>query len=319
MVMKTKTARDMFFSTIYEMIKNGEDIYLVTADLAAPSLDELRIKYPEHYISVGISEQNLVAVASGLALSGHKVIAYGLLPFVVTRAFDQIRCVMSELDIPITLCGLNCGLSSAEAGYTHVSIEDLGMLNMLPNIQTYTPSDISISGKIAEETMENNHPRVVRFDKAVNYQIYDETTEIVNGFHVYHVDNNGKILIISSGSHIKMLRHILDLYHKDNNSDLGLMDIFRVPFNESKFIEIIRRYEKVLVVEENSLHGGLSTRVLEILNDNSIHMQMVRNGIDTSKGWFDVYTDRQYIRSFNRIDKENIVMTIDTMLRGSII
>lgn len=103
------SVRDKFFNTIFEMIKFGEDIYVVSADLGAPSLDDLRKYFPNRFINVGIAEQSLISISAGLAVSSKKVIAYGLNPFPVTRAYDQLRCLMGELKIPVTLCALNSG------------------------------------------------------------------------------------------------------------------------------------------------------------------------------------------------------------------
>ena len=107
---------------------------VVSADIGAPSLDDLRLYYPEHFINVGIAEQSLISISAGLIKAGKKVVAYGLNPFPVTRAYDQIRCLMGELNIPLILCALNAGLCSANAGYTHMAIEVFGMMRMLPNI-----------------------------------------------------------------------------------------------------------------------------------------------------------------------------------------
>ena len=93
------SVRDAFFNKIYDLVKSGEDIVIVTPDLGAPSLDEFRKNYPEKYVSVGIAEQNMISVAAGICLSGQNVIAYGLNPFPVTRAYDQIRSLMAELGV----------------------------------------------------------------------------------------------------------------------------------------------------------------------------------------------------------------------------
>ena len=70
--------RDAYFSEIYKLVKNGEDIVIVSADLGAPSLDDFRKDFPHRFINIGIAEQNLLSVASGIALTGKHVIAWGL-------------------------------------------------------------------------------------------------------------------------------------------------------------------------------------------------------------------------------------------------
>ena len=79
--------RDVFFHGIYQLVKEGEDIVVVSSDLGAPSLDCFRKDFPNRFINVGIAEQNLIAVASGLQLAGKKVVAYGLNPFPANREY----------------------------------------------------------------------------------------------------------------------------------------------------------------------------------------------------------------------------------------
>ena len=82
------SVRDAFFNKLYEKIKSGEDIYVLSSDLGAPSLDDLRKYYPERFINVGIAEQSLISISTGMVKAGKKVVAYGLNPFPMTRAFD---------------------------------------------------------------------------------------------------------------------------------------------------------------------------------------------------------------------------------------
>ena len=119
--------RNVYLTRIIEEIKKGEDLYIVSADLAAPCMDEFRESCPRRYVSVGIAEQNLIAVASGLALSGKKVVAYAANPFTVTRAFDQIRNCVSMMNLPIVIAGLGAGFSVTECGATHFVLDCEGV------------------------------------------------------------------------------------------------------------------------------------------------------------------------------------------------
>ena len=84
--------RDGFIEEIVNAIKKGEDIYFLSADFGAAALDELRRDYPQNFIHCGISEQNMIDVATGLALEGKKVFCYAMAPFISMRALEQIKC-----------------------------------------------------------------------------------------------------------------------------------------------------------------------------------------------------------------------------------
>lgn len=187
--------RDLFFNTIYDRIQMGADICLVTSDLAAPSLDKFRQDFPNRYISVGIAEQNMIAVASGMAATGQKTVAWGLNPFVVTRAFDQIRNTVSLMQIPLVFTGYQAGLSSALSGPTQVAISDLSLVRTLPYIDTYNPSDIELSKSIFDEVLNFKNPTYVRFDKDINYSISRKDASIASGISV--VKEGGAIVLLS--------------------------------------------------------------------------------------------------------------------------
>ena len=304
------SVRDAFFNRIYEKIKDGEDIYVLSADLGAPSLDELRKNYPERFINVGISEQNLVCVASGMALAGKKIVAYGLNPFPATRAFDQIRCLMAELKIPITLCALNAGLCSAECGYTHMPIEDVNLLRTLANIKIFNPTDETISIKLADTV--GREPRFVRFDKTLGLKIYEDI-ELSVGFAISGNQSECKLGLITNGCYAKEINSFLiqeNLYR-----DVKLIDLFKIPFDESKFIAQLTNCEKLITVEENALPGGLGSMVLEIMSDKNVSKSMKRYGFDVKNGYYNVFTNREYIRKDNSIDLESLKVIIRECLK----
>ena len=305
------SVRDAFFGEIYKLVKSDEDICVITADLGAPSLDDFRRDFPERYISVGIAEQSLVSVASGLSLGGKKVVAYGLNPFPATRAFDQVRCLMAELNVPITLCALNAGLCSAECGYTHMPVEDVGMMRMLGNIRTFNPTDETIAVKLARETAECKYPRFIRFDKSLKGTLYsDAQADLADGFVGLKTDAHYDIGVVTSGCYAKELRE-----WTLNETGVQLIDIFEFPNNKDKLIESISKCDAIVTVEENVLSGGVGSYISELLSDRGMHKPLKRLGLNFENGYYDVFTSREYIRKDQGLSVERIIRTIETIRR----
>ena len=303
------SVRDAFFNEVYNLVKSGEDICIITADLGAPSLDDFRRDFPERYISVGIAEQSLISIASGLTLGGKKVIAYGLNPFPITRAFDQVRCLMAELNIPITLCALNAGLCSAECGYTHMPVEDLAMMKTLGNVRIFNPTDETIAMKLARETAECKYPRFIRFDKSLNGVLYsDEQVDFSDGFVCLKESGHYDIGIITCGCYAKELRD-----WALNESGTQLIDIFEFPNNKAKLLKTIESCDAILTVEENVLSGGIGSYILELLSDGRIYKPLKRLGLNFEKGYYDVFTSREYIRNNQNISIEKIISTAESL------
>ena len=84
--------RDVFIDKIYEEAKKDKDIFFLTPDMGAPSLDKFRVEMPKQFIHCGISEQHMIAMAAGLSLQGKKVYCYAMAPFITSRCYEQIKC-----------------------------------------------------------------------------------------------------------------------------------------------------------------------------------------------------------------------------------
>ena len=310
------SVRDAFFNKLYEKIKSGEDIYVLSSDLGAPSLEDLRKYYPERFINVGIAEQSLISISTGMVKAGKKVVAYGLNPFPMTRAFDQVRCLMGELNIPVVLCALNSGFCSAAAGYTHMATEVFGMARMLPNLKTYYPSDETISEVLAEKVSEFREPQYIVFDKIAGGKIYDENTlNFHKGYFVYNPTGQNKIAVVSTSSHTRILRKIVDDCAEKNLS-VSAIDIFSVPFDEKSFIDEIKDYSEIITVEENVLQGGLGSYILEIISDNRLNISVKRFGVSSRDKIPKVFMDRDYLRKLYSLDEEGIICTLNDIYKN---
>ncbi len=303
--MAYSNVRDIYFDTIYNLIKQGEDIVLVSADLAAPSLDIFRRDFGNRFVNVGIAEQNLIAVTCGIALTGKKVIAYGLNPFPITRAFDQIRNTVSSLNLPITIAALNAGLCSGESGATHLAIEDIALIRTLPLIKTINISDQSIAKKAAYNTAFSDKPSFIRFDKQISERIYDENMIDFNKGFAMH--GTGKdIVFVSTGYQVGLLKErIFELEKKGIN--VSLIDCYTLPVNEENLSDVLRTASTIVTVEENSLPGGLGSMILELLADHEILKPVKRFGIDFKQGYPSYFGDRNYFLEKLRLDINTIL------------
>ena len=135
--------RAAFGLACLELEKLYPNLLILTSDVSTSAgLDRFRKQIPEKYIEVGISEQNLIGVASGLASEGHKVITTTFSPFQTLRCCEQIKVNLGYMKNKVCMVGLASGVVLGSLGYTHCSIEDIGVLRSIPNISIISPADV---------------------------------------------------------------------------------------------------------------------------------------------------------------------------------
>lgn len=295
-------ARNIFLESVINKVESGEDIVIVSCDLGAPIFDDFKIKYPDRFISVGIAEQNLISVAGGIALEGKKVIAYGANPFVVTRAFDQIRNLISMMKISLCIVGVGTGLSIAEYGATHYTTEDLALIRMCPNIDAYSVSDALLAKWLGENFTDFTRPCYIRFDKLTTEDCIIESIDNAykSGFRLIKKDNaTSDRLIISTGN---IGYEVMKFIKEQKIVNYDFVDIYRFPYDEEALAEILKRYNDIVVIDESNVENSLYTLILRDMNKQGIFKKIKNYSLDFSKGFPKVYGSRNYLLKNNGLD-----------------
>lgn len=300
--------RKAYLDQIYNMICQGEDIIIVSADLAAPSLDILRKEFPNRFVSVGIAEQNLISISCGLALAGKRVIAYSANPFPALRALDQIRNAVVMMNLPISIVAIGAGFSIPEYGATHYCTEDISLMRTCGNIKTISISDEGLARKVAHLGLRTKEPLYIKFDRIIEGTFaHEDQINFTKGFRTYGEGND--IAIITSGNFTK------EMYNNiDNLNSFGvsakLIDLFSIPFDEREFILEIEKAKKIITIEEHILQGGLGSVILEVLADYGTIKPIKRLGLNFSKGYPHIFGSREYLLEKSGLSVPEIIKKI---------
>lgn len=293
--------RDRFFSELYDRIQEGVDAMVVSSDLGAPSLDKFREDFPQRFVNTGIAEQNALAVASGLALTGKIAVAYGLNPFPVTRAFDHIRNLMASLKIPITVAALKAGTCTAEAGFSHMAIENISLLRTLHNIRIWLPSDETIVIKAVSEMVKNPVPGYIQFDPSISGELYSiSEIDISKGYVVSGDDSD--VAIVTYGIWAHRLKH--------EKLPARLFDCFSLPLDDRSFAKALETYKKIITIEDGVICGGIGSVVLEILNDYDMQIPVKRLALRFEQGYPSELSDRAKIDQEEGLTVEHLMKEI---------
>jgi len=321
MITEKRTMRDALIEGIYHRMSSDPSLMFLTADFGSPKLDLIRADYKDRFINVGIAEQNLVNVAAGLALEGFTVYAYAIAPFLVMRAYEQIRNNLALLShshqINVNLIGVGGGLSYDVSGPTHHSIEDIGIMRTLPNMTVFSPSDWVLAGRFIERTIAVKTPKYLRFDGKPLPNIYDPAAPINLDKGFFTLAEGAEVCIISTGYMTHTALRAVETLSKIGIR-AGLIDVFLIkPLPDRAFYDALKGYRHVVTLEEAFVgKGGLDTLVAGLLRGNNADTRM------TGMGFGDSYIfsmgGRDRLHELNGIGEKNIVDHIRGLLRANV-
>ena len=310
-----RTMRNALIEQIYSRMHDNDRIFFVSADMGAPALDKLREDFEDRFLNVGIAEQNLINVSTGLAIEGFTVFAYAISGFLTMRAYEQIRTNLAlssqQRQINVNLIGVGSGVSYDMSGPSHHCMEDLAIMRVLPNIVLFSPSDWLMTEEFVDFTINVKCPKYIRLDGKPLPQIYkkDTTFEWRNGF--YELAKGDDICIVSTGymTHkaIKIAKEL------EGKTQIGVVDVFLLkPINERDLYGILKDYKCVITLEEAFVNkGGLDSLVLNMLSHQGAHIELKSFGFDDK--YFFQSGNREFLYELNNCSEQDIVKTIKEM------
>lgn len=275
--------RDAFLERIWVKMAQDPEIFFITADFGSPVLDKIRKDFPERFINVGIAEQNLINITSGLALEGFKVFAYAIAPFITMRCYEQLRvnlALLSEVrSMHVTLIGVGAGYSYVVSGPTHQCYEDLTLIRALPNFQLFSPADHISAAALFDQCYEKSGIKYLRLDAQVLPVIYSDISPNINsGFHVHRI---GKFTCLIATGY--MLHTALKLADKlrDDGFEVGVIDLFNLTSFDNAFVEILAEYKNLISLEEGfSNRGGMDAIIFSFTKNLSLNHHILNLGVE---------------------------------------
>ena len=271
--------RKVFFQTLEDIAKKDKNIFLLVADLGAKFFDNFKRIDSERFINAGVAETNMVGVAAGLAMSGKNVYCYSIIPFLVMRAFEQIRVDICYNNLNVKLLGAGGGLAYGAEGITHHAIEDIAIMRSLPNMTVVCPGDAKEAELLARESINYPGPLYIRFGRDFNPKVYKGEIDFKIGKGI--VVNEGKdICIITTGTMLQTAENVLDLLKKEN-LDPSLISMHTVkPVDVDLLKECAEKYKLIFTLEDHNIIGGLGSAVAEALIESNYRGKFKRLGIN---------------------------------------
>lgn len=256
--------RNAFADELTALARAHQNVVLLSGDIGNKLFDNLKKVDPHRFYNCGVAEANMMGVAAGLALSGMRPFVYTITPFTTTRCFEQIRVDACYHNVPVVIVGTGSGLSYADLGPTHHSLEDLAILRTLPNMRVLAPCD-SIELRLAlRAALNEDGPVYIRIGKKGEPAIHTQEPDFRIGRGIV-VRPGTEIGLVAAGT---IMSEVLGA--ADRLATLGVsaevVSFHSIkPLDTSYLDDACARFKLLATVEEHGCIGGLGSAVAEYL------------------------------------------------------
>lgn len=300
---------------IYQAALKNKKIYFLTGDLDHANVDGFKQNIPNQYINVGIAEQNMVGIASGLALSGMKVFVYSIVPFITMRCYEQIRVDLCYQNVDVVVIGVGAGFAYGVAGSTHHATEDLGIMRVLPNMKIYSPSNPAEAKILTEFLIKNKGPAYLRIGRGKEETPGKYVPIVPQKASV--VIEGDKITIFATGTILSEAVSASQILAKEGIR-VEVVNIHTIkPLDRDFIIDRIARRKAIFTLEEHNIIGGLGGAISEVIAENIEKHPIIFKRLGVPDTFAKKIGSQKFLRDYFSISAPSIVKTIKQLLNNN--
>lgn len=264
--------RQGFGEGLVQAGEKNKNVVGLCADLTeSTKMNLFKNKFPERFIEIGIAEQNLASVASGMAAMGKIPFISSYAMFSPGRNWEQIRTTICYNDRPVIIAGSHAGVSVGPDGGTHQAVEDMAITRVIPNMVVISPCDHIEARKATLASAELKKPVYIRLAREKTPVITtDETPFEIGKAQIYYGEKDSKadVAIIATGALVYRAIKVAESLKKDGISAKVLNVATIKPIDREAVINMAKTTGAVVSVEEHQIAGGLGSAVSEVLSQN---------------------------------------------------
>lgn len=307
----TKSTRDGFGEALLSLAKKNKDIVVVSADLAESTrvLDFAK-KYPDRFIEVGVAEQNMLGVATGLALSGKIAIASSFAVFSPGRNWDQLRISVCYSQANVKIIGSHSGLGVGADGASHQALEDIAITRCLPNLIVLAPADYNEAKQALVAAIQHQGPVYLRLTRQNSPVFTNENKKFIIG-QASILKRGNDLTLIACGPIVYDALQAAEKLTKENISVEVINCASIKPLDKKTILTSVKKTKKVLTLEDHQKAGGLGSAVAELLAENypaSIKIMGVNDSFGESGESNELY--KKY-----GLDQDSIIKNIKEIIK----
>lgn len=244
-----------------------ENVVAACADLTdSTQMSLFKEAFPERFVEIGVAEQNLVTVGSGLAAMGKIPFVSSYAAFSPGRNWEQIRTTICLNNQPVKIVGSHAGVSVGPDGATHQMLEDIALMRVLPNMVVVAPADSIEAEKATLALAKDSRPAYLRLAREATPIFTTSDTPFELG-RAYVLTPGGDVTIIATGTMTFQALKAAELLYKDG-VDAEVVHVPTIkPLDAVTILRSVRKTGKVVTAEEGQMAGGLGGAVAELLGE----------------------------------------------------
>ena len=292
--------RDAFAKRLVELARQDESIELLTGDLGFGVLREFKNEFPNRFHNVGIAEQLLIEMATGMALAGKKVVCYSIGNFPVLRCLEQIRNDAAYSGANVKIVEIGGGYTYGQLGMSHNATEDLACLLPIPGVKIFTPSDKAEAELATDLMFQQEGTTFLRLERPDERMVHETPIEGYSVSNMIPVLPGKKTAVVSYGG--------IAVTAKEVAEELGYAFYtfpMLKPLNEQAIRSELLAYERIAVVEEHCRFGGLGSLIEGLLSKEPKRPLVLKFG--TPDQVAPVIGSQDYMRAFVGLSKEKLI------------
>jgi len=304
--------RDTFVKTLIELAESDARIMLLTADLGYSVLESFADRFPKRFFNVGVAEQNMVGVATGLAEAGYIPFVYSIATFASLRPYEFIRNGPILHNLPVRVVGVGGGFEYGSAGITHHALEDVAVMRTNPGMRVIVPADSGQTRNALLATWNLSGPVYYRLGKNEKAVVAGLNARFEVG-KVQAIGSGKDVLVVAMGAVAsEVAAAVADLENKGIAATL-LVAASINPAPDDDLAAWLARFRQVVTVEEHYIAGGLGSLVSEVAAQQGLACRVTRVGVDRpAEG---VSGSQQFMQDRYGLSRDQLVKRISALVK----
>lgn len=308
--------RDAFICQLLELARKDRRITLVTGDLGFAVLDDFARELPKQFINVGVAEQNMTGVATGLALSGKITFTYSIANFTTLRCLEQLRNDACYHQADVKAVAVGGGFSYGPLGFSHHATEDLAIMRTLPEMAVLSPGDHWETAGATRALVERPGPGYLRLDKMAADPTHGEQDVFRLGKARTIRDGDAATLIATGGVLGEAIRAASNLSMRGIECRVLSMHTLK-PFDSAAVVAAATETGAIVTVEEHTVLGGLAGAVSEACLDEGV-MPLAFRRLGLRDQFSSLVGSQSYLRSRYGVDAAAIEAAVYKILESQL-